>query len=230
MNKEIKQKLVKNIKDIYFYIYTVLILIMLVFFSLFKNDFINVLTANKKTIGMIAPFGILLFVLYKKSLKKYLNKGEFFTIFSILLALLFFSFEITNEKIQEKNILDNKLSTILATTRNNCRTAKDAITALRNRNDSYKLSTYSTNIYEDNFNILYNKYGEKKGDDIIEAVLIMKAANALINVVINFDAELALAETPKVAATIRENMTLRNNDIADRSVEIHKLLCDIIEK
>jgi len=230
MNKGIKQKLLDNIKNFYCYVYTLLVFIALIFLFFFRKDLINVLVANKETIGMVIPFGILLFILYKKYLKKYLRIGEFLTIFSILLALLFFSFEIANEKTQEKKNFDNKLNTILATTRYNCTNAKDSITTLRDRNDSFRIDPYSTEIYEDNFNIFYNKYGKEKGDNIIGAVSAMKSANSLINVVIKFDTELALAETPATVMIIRANMKLRNNDIANRSEEIYKLLCDIVNE
>lgn len=220
---QFRQKLLNNI------ICVILVVIALLIFFKFRIDFRNVLVVNIKLIGMITPFCILLFILYKKYLKRRLNMGELLTIFSILLALLFFSFEITNGKIQEAKEFNGKVDAILATTLYNCANAKDALN-LRDNNEVFRLNTYLTKIYEDNFNIFYSKIystSRKKGDNILSAVSLMQSSNKLIDMVIRFETELVFVKTSSAESIIRENMKLKNNDIASRSEKIYELLsCD----
>jgi hypothetical protein len=195
----------------------------------YRNGFNNVFQANKETIGMILPFFLILIILYKTYINKYLKVDQFLTIFSLLLAILFFSFSFTYDKLREQKESENKLNTIKATTEINCAKANDLKNKFKDNNELFHLDSFTTQIYEENFNIFYTLYGKEGGTKIVSAVSAMKSVNSLIGIVIKLDSELALAPTAQAVMLIPASIKLRNNDIATKSQDIINSLCWLIK-
>jgi len=231
--KEIKRK---ELEEHRISMIILLIFSSILFSYLFRKEFYIVFSPNIIIYIMLIPFACILLALKIIASKK-IELGEFLTIFSIVLAILFFSFQnalkqieeenkITIKQIEEKEKEKNELNIIQGVNIYNCLMASSTLSDIKTRGSaSYQLSYYIIDVYENNLELLPKFYGDK-AIGFINMFALMKESNSLINIIQNLDTQavLVLSDLEKVN-TITEVMDMRKDDIVTRAETIKEFFC-----
>lgn len=205
--------------------FIILLVIDIILFWYNKKEFFDILKINKDFIKLLSPIIVLFICIYIiNSFFKRMDFGNYLTFCSIIIAILFFMFNLTFDRVKQQQENENKYLAIEKTNFFNCSKAYNLKT-LQENNNRFVLSNYILDMYEKNIDFIYSKYGKEKGEKIIQSLEFMKGTNSLIDIVKNMNTQIAYVNVDSEAARINNLINLRNNDIMNNSKEIYSLLC-----
>ncbi len=155
-------------------LFLLIFLVILIFFL--NRQWSNLdffVRANLITFLLASPFLFLFIWLYKRN--SFGTRESFWTVISILTAIIFFLFQNANEA-------STKGFAIYAAHQYNCNVA-DNIIALdqkENKSENFTLNYFVTEPYLTNVNLLFGNYNEKLGKWLLFTVYKMQGANSLL--------------------------------------------------
>lgn len=156
-----------------------LLLFLIVLILFFNWQWSNVeffIRANWITLVFIFPFLFLFVWLYKRN--TFDSKESFWTVTSILVAVLFFLF-------QNADQATTKGFAIYAAHQYNCEVANSiiALDQKENKSENFTLNYFVTEPYLTNVDLLFGNYNEKLGRWLLFAAYKMQGANTLLALV-----------------------------------------------
>lgn len=157
------------------------LLITLLVFIKFWDDYIELIFFNKNALKIFLPFLLFFIAIYINKKDNKAGKTEmdlFLSASSIVLAILFFliQFFLSNQ---------DKVSAVLQITQYNCWVAKNNSSYLAENPNGVAIVEFIVGPYKENFSFLYSQMGSKYGSFFQNNLKKMEAVNSLIRLTHN---------------------------------------------